>query len=538
MGKNLNMKNLLVYTLLFSFACLMSSCSVKQIPVVGDGLSIAAYSPVFPVLTGKESNPVFSINIQSKTEEKRHLQTLFVDLKGTTALKDIKKVSVFYTAGQEAFSTQKVFAQTTDISKMITLVGDQMLSDSNNYFWLSLTLNDQADLDHTIHAAITKAVVNKNTIAVASPEASSLKRIGRALRQHMDDGVHTYRIPGLATTNNGTLIAVYDVRRNSSVDLQEDIDVGMSRSTDGGQSWESMKIVMDMGEWGGKPEIENGIGDPSVLVDATNNTIWVAGIWAHGHPGKRNWFASGKGMKPEQTSQFVLVKSEDDGLTWSEPINITSQIKHPDWHLLLQGPGKGITLQDGTLVFPAQFKDENEVPHSTLIYSKDHGKSWQIGTGAKSNTTESQVVELSDHSLMLNMRDDRGSGEGKGTGARSVMITRDLGKTWSEHPTSRRALPEPVCMASLIRHQYRGRDLLLFSNPFDQFARQNLTIKISEDEGMTWQEKYFTLLDEGWGRGYSCMSIIDEDTIGILYEGSQADLVFQRMSMKELMKDF
>jgi sialidase-1 len=530
------MKNLFLYAFLFSFVLLMNNCSVKQIQGKDDNFSVTVHAPIIPVLSGKENNPVFRINIQSKGEENVDLQELLIDLKGTTDLKDITKATVFYTAGQEAFAAENVFAQTSGISGTMKLSGRQMLRDSNNYFWLSLTLKDNADLDHQINAAITRAVVNKKRITVPATEAPSMKRIGYALRKHLDDGVHTYRIPGLATTNNGTLIAVYDIRRNSSVDLQEDIDIGMSRSTDGGQSWEPMKIIMDMGEWGGKPEIENGIGDPSVLVDAENNTIWVAGIWAHGHPGKRNWFASGKGLKPEQTSQFILVKSEDDGLTWSEPINITSQIKHPDWHLLLQGPGKGITMHDGTLVFPAQFKNENEVPHSTLIYSKDHGISWQIGTGAKSNTTEAQVVELADHSLMLNMRDDRGNGPNgrTGTGARSVAITKDLGETWTEHPTSRKALPEPVCMASLIKHTYQGKYLLLFSNPADVYVRHNMTIKVSEDDGMTWDEKYHTLIDAGRGFGYSCMTSIDENTIGILYEGSQAHMVFQRIKLSDL----
>jgi sialidase-1 len=291
-----------------------------------------------------------------------------------------------------------------------------------------------------------------------------------------------------------------------------------------------------MGEWGGRPEKENGIGDPAVLIDRQTNTIWVAGVWAHGHPGERNWFASGQGLKPEQTSQFILVKSEDDGLTWSEPINITEQIKHPNWHLLLQGPGKGITMDDGTLVFPAQFKDENEVPHSTIIYSKDRGETWTIGTGAKSKTTESQVVELSDHSLMLNMRDDRGNGPNgrTGSGARSVVITKDLGESWNKHSSSRKALPEPVCMASLIKHSIEGKDLLLFSNPADQYLRHNMTIKISEDEGLTWNENYYTLIDEGRGFGYSCMTTIDEYTIGILYEGSQAHMVFQRIKLSDL----
>ncbi len=316
----------------------------------------------------------------------------------------------------------------------------------------------------------------------------------------------------------------------------------MNRSTDGGQSWEPMKIIMDMGEWGGKPQNQNGIGDPAILVDRKTNTIWVAGVWAHGHPGERNWWASKPGIEPEQTSQLMLSKSEDDGLIWSEPINITAMVKDPKWYLLLQGPGKGITMSDGTLVFPAQYKDENQVPHATILYSKNRGKSWKLGTGAKSKTTESQVVELSDGSLMLNMRDDRGSGpQGRnGTGARSVAITTDLGRTWTEHPTSRKALPEPVCNASLIRHSYTEngmqKNALIFVNPNDRYRRRNMTVKLSFDEGASWPEKYHTLIDEGQGRGYPSLTSIDENTIGLLYEGSQADLVFQKISLQELMK--
>ena len=238
----------------------------------------------------------------------------------------------------------------------------------------------------------------------------------------------------------------------------------------------------------------------------------------------------------------MLAKSEDDGLTWSEPINITPEVKDPKWHLLLQGPGKGITMKDGTIVFPAQYKDEDQMPHSTILYSKDHGKTWQLGVGAKSNTTESQVVELSDGSLMLNMRDNRGSGpKGRnGEGARSVAITTDLGKTWTEHPTSRKALPEPVCNAGLIKHTYTEngmqKNVLIFINPNDLYRRRNMTVKLSFDEGNTWPEKYHTLIDEGQGRGYPSLTSIDEQTIGILYEGSQADLVFQKINLKALMK--
>src|SRR5699024_5713877 len=97
------------------------------------------------------------------------------------------------------------------------------------------------------------------------------------------------------------------------------------------------------------------------------------------------------------------------------------QIKEKEWHIVFNGPGRGITMENGTLVFAGQYWDENGMPHSTIIYSEDHGKTWQIGTGAKPNTTEAQVVQLSDGTLMLNMRDNRG-------GSRSVYTTDDMGQ--------------------------------------------------------------------------------------------------------------
>lgn len=536
------MKNITLFLSLIILGLMNSHCAkklneVKQEEPVATVLpTVLIKSPVYPLLIGKEDNPMLRVNIQSMAAIQGE-QEMTISLVGTTDLKDLKAVKLYYTREKEDFSATKLLAETTEFNEKITLSNSQSLKQGDNYFWLAVTLQDDVNIDHRIMATITKATVNKMALEIPRPANKNPKRIGHALRQHQQDGIHTYRIPGLATTNKGTLIAVYDNRHNGSVDLQEDVDVGMSRSTDGGQTWESMKVIMDMGEWGGLPQRENGVGDPSILIDRQTDMIWVAALWLHGHPDKRAWFASQPGMTSKETGQFLLVKSEDDGLTWSEPINITTQIKKPDWHLLLDGPGKGIAMEDGTLVFPAQFKNESEVPHSTLIYSKDHGKTWTIGTGAKSKTTEAQVVELADHSLMLNMRDDRGSGAGKGTGARSVAITKDLGQTWTEHPTSRKALPEPVCMASLIKHRHKGQDLLLFSNPADQYHRQNMTIKISEDEGITWPDNYHTLIDEGSGRGYSCMTSIDENTIGIFYEGSQADLIFQRVRLAELKKE-
>lgn len=242
----------------------------------------------------------------------------------------------------------------------------------------------------------------------------------------------------------------------------------------------------------------------------------------------------------------MLVKSTDDGLTWSQPENITAQIKDPAWQLLLQGPGRGICTSNGTLVFPAQFKEDigtkaldggQYTCHSTIVYSQDHGKTWKIGTGAKSNTTESQVVELTDGRLMLNMRDDRNRME-KGAGnGRAVATTSDWGKTWIMHPSSNSALPESNCMASIISADVtldgKIRRMLFFSNPSNKTQRTNMTIKASLDEGMTWPENYQLELNEAPGYGYSCLTMIDPGTVGILYEGVK-ELYFQKVPVTDL----
>ena len=143
------------------------------------------------------------------------------------------------------------------------------------------------------------------------------------------------------------------------------------------------------------------------------------------------------------------------------------------------------------------------------------------------------MAEVDPGVLMLNMRDNRG-------GSRAVATTRDLGKSWSEHPSSRKALQEPVCMASLIHvdaeDNVLGKDLLLFSNPNTTKGRNHITIKASLDGGHTWPAEYQVMLDEDEGWGYSCLSMIDAETVGILYESSVAHMTFQAVKLTDLVK--
>lgn len=424
--------------------------------------------------------------------------------------------------------------ETTLIKNSITLHSEQPLLKGTNYFWVSIQMKPQASLQSKVSFTLPEALINNQPATIAwQGKAEAPRRVGIGVRQAGDDGSAAYRIPGLVTSNCGTLLGVYDIRYNSSVDLQEKVDIGVSRSTDKGQTWEPMRIAMTFGETGGLPHAQNGVGDPSILVDKKTNTIWIVAAWTHGMGNGRAWNNSMPGMTPDETAQLMLVKSEDDGKTWSQPINITSQVKHPSWYFLLQGPGRGISMQDGTLVFPIQFIDSTRIPNAGIMYSKDRGKTWHLHNLARTNTTEAQVAEIEPGTLMLNMRDNRG-------GSRAVAITKDLGKTWTEHPSSRKALQEPVCMASLLKVEAKdnitGKPLLLFSNPNTTRGRHHITIKASLDNGLTWSPSQQVLLDEGESWGYSCLTLIDKETIGILYESSVAHMTFQAVKIKDLIK--
>lgn len=504
-------------------------------------LSVAVRpAPRHPVLIGKLDPRIHSVEIRSgSSHASRRLREVHVSMAGTTCAQDVRHIQLLRRG--DGVNTS-LFGEVAPWSEDLVFRGDMVLQNRVETLDVGVLLDgdpwnstpEDPVLHGKVQATVTRLIFEDGEVfepevypeAEAEPRAL---RVGYALRYAGDDGVHTYRIPGLATTPDGTLIAVYDIRHEGSGDLPGHIDVGLHRrSPSPGERWEPMRTILDMGE----PHGENGVGDPSVLVDRETGHVFVAALWSQGN---RAWHGSGPGLEPSETGQWVMTKSTDAGKSWSPAINLTRELKDPSWRLLLQGPGKGISMRDGTLVFPAQYKDAENLPHATIVYSKDHGETWAIGAGARSNTTESQVVELSDGSLMLNMRDNRG-------GFRAVCVTRDLGATWTEHPSSRKALIEPVCMGSLISFPARkpGQpNILLFSNPHVSKApRRNITIQASFDEGMTWPEESKLLLHAPSCYGYSCMTVIDDNTVGILYEGGDgAHMIFESIPIREILGD-
>lgn len=538
---------------------LIFAMGVLLTPVFAQIDTVRIKEAQLPILINRNDNPLvyFRINAQNS----KQLNQIEFNLGKEVKLSEIKSIKLYY-AGTEAAQRRSgmhyypvpyisrdtpgmTHAANSSYSMLtgevvapqshtITFSANKKLFPGVNYFWVSIEMKATTSLLSTLTLNVNKVLLdNRQAPLLEEKLTTKVHRMGTGVRYAGDDGVHAYRIPGIVTSNKGTLLAVYDVRYNNSVDLQEKVDVGLSRSTDKGQTWEPMRIIMSFGEEGGMPHGQNGVGDPAILVDEKTGTIWAIAAWTHGMGNYRAWFNSMPGMEKEQTAQLVLSKSTDDGKTWSAPINITKQVKDPSWHFLLQGPGMGITMEDGTLVFPIQYIDKEKIPNAGIMYSKDRGKTWAIHNHAWPNTTEAQVAEVEPGVLMLNMRDNRG-------GSRSVFTTKDLGKTWQEHSSNRSALQESVCMASLIKIKAKDnalkRDILLFSNPNTTKGRHSITIKASLDGGKSWKEEHQVFLDEGHGWGYSCLTLVDKNTVGIIYEGSQAHMIYQNVKLSDLIK--
>jgi sialidase-1 len=237
------------------------------------------------------------------------------------------------------------------------------------------------------------------------------------------------------------------------------------------------------------------------------------------------------------------VRSDDDGLTWSKPIEITAAFDRfrpeYDWKVLATGPGHGIQLKSGRLLIPVWLSTgtgghAHRPSVTSVIYSDDRGKTWNRGEIAIPNTSdfiypsETAAVELADGSVMLNARSESKQNR------RLVTISKDGARGWSP-PRFDDALLEPICMASLVRYSTArsgGRNRILFSNPYNLERRdgksvpgmprdrRNVSVQLSYDEGKTWVVR--KTIEPGWS-GYSDLAVAHDGTVLLLYERGGAD---------------
>lgn len=303
-----------------------------------------------------------------------------------------------------------------------------------------------------------------------APEHTVLFRSG-------DAGSKYYRIPALATTAEGTVLAVADRRNDSQGDLPNLIDLVVRRSTDNGRTWGPQIVIA-------QHTPQTGYGDAALVVDRTSGDILCI-------------YASGCGLwasTAERPLDINISRSSDDGLNWSAPECITPQIYGPGCDNpaaapvsgMFAGSGRALQLRDGTLLFAvaAHHTGEKWPPlYNYVCQSDDDGRTWRLlPTPASDCGDESKLAELADGSWLISIRNpDRGY--------RRYAISHDRGKTWSE-AAEWRDLPDPACNGDLLRYslQEEGatRNRLLHSIPADTAQRRNVSVALSYDEGRTW----------------------------------------------------
>lgn len=325
------------------------------------------------------------------------------------------------------------------------------------------------------------------------------------------EGVSCFRIPSLVTTTKGTLIAVCDARKSKCYDAPNNIDIALKRSYDKGKTWTQTKFIANYPG-------EEAAGNVSLTVDRQTGTIWLF----------FNYMIPKEGFKPAMQQKFKTaedynnwrtiyiraMKSDDDGENWSEPVDFT-YLKKPFWDYLITAPGTGIQTRKGRILIPSySSRAKYSINSCQLIYSEDHGKSWNIGHSIGEHTLEPQIVELEDGSVMMNMR------QTKEKGRRLHAVSKDGGITWT-NPVEENEQAEPLlgCQASFVRFTSKNdgsnRSRILFSNPDCINERENLTVRLSYDEAVSWPVA--RILHKG-PSAYSCMTVLPDRTIGILYE--------------------
>ena len=320
-----------------------------------------------------------------------------------------------------------------------------------------------------------------------------------------EDGYDTYRIPSLVVTPSGSLLAFCEGRKTSGSDTG-DIDLLLKRSEDNGTTWGQQQLVWDDGP--------NTCGNPCPVVDETTGTVWL--LLTH-NLGQDRESAIVNG-ESEGTRTVWVTNSADDGLTWAPPKEITATTKKPEWTWYATGPGVGIQLRlgghKGRLLIPCDhIVAETKTYHSHVIYSDDHGQTWQLGGETGDTVNECQVIERKDGSLLLNSR----RWHTNTMPGRAIATSSDAGMTWTEL-SSDPVLIEPRCQASLLRYapsDAEGPPFVLFSNPADTAERYKMLVRLSTDDGRTWPA--WKCLFAG-PAAYSCLAVLKDGTIACLYE--------------------
>ena len=442
------------------------------------------------------------------------LQSMSLNLEGTTEISDIEQIKVYSTGTVNAFDWRTLQGATL-IGSVDPVSGDMTcnlqgtLVSSTNYLWITAQVSEQATEGHLIDASLKSITTTDETYDLTNPSPAGSREIILAhtlIYQPGDYNSANYRIPAVITAKDGSIVAVTDKRKYNEGDLPEDIDIVCNRSTDGGHSWsEPVTIAQGTG-------VNHGFGDCALA-------------WSNDENGLIAGFVGGPGLwssTPSNPIRSYISKSYDNGQTWTEPEDITHFIfgdncvvpEHQTWRASFFGSGNGLRTSTGRIMFVAAIRETTaQSLNNYAVYSDDNGVTWQVSGRASVGGDEAKVTELADGRILMSIRH---------SGKRWYNISEDGGETWQPTTSTWNDITAPACNGDMIRftseNQGHDRNRLLHSVPYGN-SRTDVSVYVSYDEGETWPVRKCIV---PYSSAYSSLCILPDGTIGLYVEEAYA----------------
>ncbi|WP_327408559.1 exo-alpha-sialidase [Streptomyces sp. NBC_01281] len=377
-------------------------------------------------------------------------------------------------------------------------------------------------LPGTAHAAPAHAAP-ADTVTAAATAPATATAPGAFEQQVLfkasqDPGYACFRIPSVVRTTDGTLLAFAEGRVLNCGDAA-DIDIVVKRSDDGGRTWSPLSVVNDGGG--------DTHGNPTPVVDRETGRILLAETYNTGRTDSASC-----SVPCDRTPH--LQYSDDDGLSWSQPRDLSDEILPADWNSwYATGPVHGIQLtrgrHAGRLVFAVNTETWNgsrvTANNAALVTSDDGGDHWDIGARDswpiaddgtfRQKPSEMTLTERTDGSVLVSGREQ----DGTDLGHRTQAVSRDGGDSFVSPFAALPDLYAPQVQGSVLR----VGDRILLACPGDPDRRRTMMIRSSYDGGRTWDSvDRGTVVTTDWS-GYSDLVRIDGDAVGLLYEGGAVD---------------
>lgn len=481
--------------------------------MVYKGSSVISTS--IPVGRGESDERVIAVNIVTGgSGNPLELTAIKLNLTGTTSLEDLDSLKIYYTAGTPRLSTPQLFGSSAVMPGTMTVNGSQLLDEGSNHFWITADLSMNAHEGNFMKGEIDSITLSGQVFSVI-PGTTDEKRLiileHKLLFSGGDYGSVNFRIPAIRTADDGSVVVAADARKDAPGDLPNNIDIMVRRSTDLGHSWSDAITIADFGQ--------DGASDPALVKDRNTGDLLCM-------------FASHRGLfqsTPSNPIRFQLCRSSDNGISWSPPVEFTSQIYAPGWYAAWLASGSAHQMRNGRIAGAVGVRQNSGTAISNfMIYSDDGGLSWHYKPSVASSVgDEAKIVELDNGNLMMNIRNQTPD-------CRKIVISVNGGDSWGT-PYYQDDLTDPAVNGDFIRYTSvpdgYDKNRLLFSIAAHPTIRKNLTIFLSHDEGVSWSMS--KVLNPGL-TGYSCLTVLNDGTVGCFYENGeyeQYQLYFARISL-------